>query len=211
MRPSVNDCWLPTAAFASSSSQWPALLPAKCLLCCKRFAFGKCHWSRRLCIQFQRRLCLCQAAGFAFLANGSQWQSEKAAAGRWVEEEAGEFSSPTVARGGSGRCVSACTREGSKQPLPLHPAICLRRMCWVVAASGPAWQSYWLLPLLLLLLLLPLAKKAICRFACLGGCKQMLKRMANAKRCRPSRQEKAFCSSHWPLAAAAAAAAAAIG
>jgi hypothetical protein len=30
------------------------------------------------------------------------------------------------------------------------------RMCWVAAASGPAWQSYWLLPLLPL----PLAKKA---------------------------------------------------
>ncbi len=124
----------------------------------------------------------------AAAATNGQWLL----AARWrVEEEAGKFSSPTVARGGSGsgRCVSAHTRERSEQPLPLHPAIRLRRMCWVAAASGPAWQSYWLL-LLLLLPLLPLAKKAKPAAGQAG-------------------KQKLFAAviGHWPLVAAAAAAA----
>jgi hypothetical protein len=144
----ANDCWLlpSTAALASSSSQWPAL----------QMAIG--HGGLAFDSRGGR---LCQAAGFTYslkrMANGSQWPSGfllEGGGGSW-----GNSPAPPAARGGSssGRCVSAHTREHSEQPLPLHPAIRLRRMCWVAAASGPAWQSYWLLLLLLLLLPLPLA------------------------------------------------------
>ncbi len=66
------------------------------------------------------------------------WPMAKRQKGCWVVE-AGEFSSPTVVRGGSGsgRCVSARTREGSKQPLPLQPAFA----CGKWLAGGGEWPS----------------------------------------------------------------------
>ncbi len=128
MRPSANDCWLPTAAFASSSSQLPALLLAKCLLCCKQIAIG--HGS------------------FAFDSRGSALPSWPMAANGKAKRLLGGGSwgilQPHRRRGGSGsgRCVSARTREGSKQPLPLHPAIAIRlRQMANVLGGGGEWPS----------------------------------------------------------------------